>query len=69
MRCFELCALGILGIRQFKKSMDSTKKVLKQAKEHPKGKDVMFVIHRSSNDNSVVYKGAPDKGVEVFWIM
>jgi hypothetical protein len=49
--------------------MDSTKKVLKQAKEHPKGKDVMFVIHRSSNDNSVVYKGAPDKGVEVFWIM
>jgi hypothetical protein len=44
--------------------------VLDLAKEHPEGgRDVCFVIHRSSNDNTVVYKGDPEKGMRVFWIM
>jgi hypothetical protein len=40
------------------------------AKEHAEGgQDVCFVIHRSNNDNTVIYKGDEEKGLNVFWIM
>ena len=29
----------------------------------------MFVIHRSSNTNTVVYRGNHDTGIQVFWMM
>lgn len=43
---------------------------LSKAKAHAEGgPDVIFVIHRSNNENSVVYKGLQGKGVRVLWIM
>jgi hypothetical protein len=43
---------------------------LQRAREHLEGgTDVLFVIRRSSNQNIVVYTGAPGDGVNVKWIM
>jgi hypothetical protein len=33
------------------------------------GEDVLFLIHRSNNRNCIIYKGDPDIGVDVHWIM
>jgi hypothetical protein len=43
---------------------------LHQSRGHPEGgPDVLFVIRRSSNKNTVVYTGSPGEGVSVQWIM
>jgi hypothetical protein len=46
-------------------------KMLGKAKVHAEGgiDKVLFLIHRSNNTNSIVYKGDAAKGVAVLWMM
>jgi hypothetical protein len=44
--------------------------ILARAKKHTDGGEAtLFVIHRSNNTNTIVYKGDALKGVAVLWIM
>jgi hypothetical protein len=46
-------------------------KMREKARSHAEGGTnmVLFLIHRSNNTNSIVYKGDPNKGVTVLWMM